>query len=59
MYNFNYLKRKSDKNVYPCAVLKSSSNTCDTSEESFKKYDTVTNISTTSKGLRSAHCCIF
>lgn len=54
-----YFKRKSDKNKYPCACLKSSNRVEDTSLESFKKQNNVTNISTNSKGASSGTFFIF
>lgn len=55
---FTYFKRKSDRNRYPCACLKSSNSVEETSLESFKKQNTVTNISTNSRGASSGTLCI-
>jgi hypothetical protein len=48
----NFIKN-SDRNIYPLAARKSSSKTCETSLESFRKQKTVTNISTSSMGVKS------
>lgn len=53
-----YFSKKSDRNKYPWACLKSSNNVEETSLESFKKQNTVTNISTNSNGAISGTLCI-
>ena len=54
-----YLSRKSARKLYPWQALKSSSNVCDTSLESLRKQNTVTNISTNSRGDKSCARCMF
>lgn len=44
--------------MYPWQVRKSSKSVCETSLESFKKQNTVTNISTTSNSASSGTRCI-
>lgn len=54
-----YLRRNSERNTYPWQDRKSSSNSCETSLESFRKQKMVTNISTTSNGESSCTLCTF
>lgn len=55
-----YLSKNSDKKLYPWQLRKSSKRVWVTSDESFKRQNTVANISTISKGCKSlAAFCMF
>ena len=59
VYKYTYVKRNSDKKMYPWQVLKSSKRVSEFWAESLRKQKTVTNISTTSRGLISDDSRLF
>lgn len=58
-FDSSYLSKNSERNGYPCACRKSSNKAEETSLESFKKQNNVTNISTSSNGDSSGIFFIF